>query len=45
MKKNKKNNITNPDPYEDIVRLENLDPYESVIKLNMLLKQNKKSFE
>ena len=32
MKKLKRNNKSNPDPYEDFVRSEELDPYESLIK-------------
>ena len=31
MRKTKKNYQTNPDPYEDIIRLEKLDPYETLI--------------
>ena len=43
MKKNKKNNNTSPDPYEDMLRLERLDPYEALIKSNNSLKKNKLS--
>ncbi len=43
MKKTKRNNESNPDPYEDIVRLHKLDPYETLIKTNNIYKQNKKS--
>tara|TARA_Y100001968_G_scaffold313434_1_gene337656 strand:+ start:488 stop:625 length:138 start_codon:yes stop_codon:yes gene_type:complete len=42
MKKSKKNNQRNPDPYEDIVRLEKLDPYEALIKSTVLHNQNNK---
>ena len=45
MKKSKKKYKTNPDPYEDIVRLEKLDPYEALIKLSLQLKQNNKFIE
>ena len=33
MKKSKKNN-SDPEPYEDRIRLEHLDPYEALIKSN-----------
>ena len=39
MRKTKKNYQTNPDPYEDIIRLEKLDPYEALIKLNNYIKK------
>ena len=42
MRKTKK---SNPEPYEDLLRLERLDPYETQIKSNMLLKQNKPPIE
>ena len=42
MRKTKKNN---PEPYEDMLRLENLDPYEAQIKSNVLQKQNKKTIK
>ena len=45
MRQTKRNHKSNPDPYEDIVRLEKLDPYESLIKSKLLLKQNYKSIE
>ena len=45
MKKLKKNNKINPDPYENFVRSENLDAYESLIKSFDILNQNKKSVE
>ncbi len=38
MKKNKRKSQSNPDPYEDIVKLEKLDPYEALIKFNLLKK-------
>jgi len=43
MKKTRINNQTNPDPYEDIVKLEKLDPYESLIKSYDFSKQKNKS--
>ena len=45
MRKNKKNNQSNPDPYEDYLRIDELDPYEALIKVNLRLKQNNKSLE
>ena len=45
MRKTKKNDKGNPDPYEDIVRLEKLDPYEALIKSNVFFKENNKSIE
>ena len=44
MKKTKRDKKVNPDPYEDIVRLEKLDPYETLIKSNEFLKKKYKSF-
>ena len=44
MKKNKRDNESNLDPYEDIVKLENLDPYEALIKSNLNQKQKNKYF-
>ena len=32
MRKTKKNNQSSPDPYEDMIRLEQLDLYEALIK-------------
>ena len=43
MRKTKKNHECNPDPYEDMIRLEQLDPYEALIKSNNLLKKDIKS--
>tara|TARA_B100000965_G_C18979908_1_gene493550 strand:- start:268 stop:405 length:138 start_codon:yes stop_codon:yes gene_type:complete len=45
MRKTKKNNESNPDPYEDIIRLDKLDPYESLIKSNNFLKKNNQSIK
>ena len=45
MKKPKRNEKCNPEPYEDIVRLEELDPYETLIKSYVFLKKNNKSIE
>ena len=43
MKKTKKNHSIRPDPYEDMIRLEQLDPYEALIKSNNnSLKKNNK---
>lgn len=44
MRKTKKKQ-SNPDPYEDMIRLNQLDPYESLIKLNNSFKNNNKSIE
>ena len=40
MRKTKK---INPEPYEDMLRLEKLDPYEAQIKSNRLLNKCKKN--
>ena len=42
MRKNDKNEKISPDPYEDLIRLEQLDPYESLIKSNNNRKKNNK---
>tara|TARA_B100000945_G_scaffold266321_1_gene226051 strand:+ start:194 stop:337 length:144 start_codon:yes stop_codon:yes gene_type:complete len=43
MKKSKKNNNHhNPEPYEDIIKLENLDPYEALIQSSLPLKKYEK---
>ena len=42
MKKTKKNQQSSPDPYEDMIRLDQLDPYEALIKSNNFLKKNHK---
>ncbi len=43
MKKTKKNqNSSPPDPYEDMIRIDELDPYEALIKPSNLLKKNNK---
>ena len=42
MRKTKKNHQSSPDPYEDMIRLEQLDPYEALIKSNKFLKKNYK---
>ena len=42
MRKIKKNHKINPDPYEDLIRLERLDAYEALIKSNDCLKKNNK---
>ncbi len=45
MKRNKKNENTNYDPYEHSLRLDQLDPYEGLIKSNILSKQKKKNVD
>ena len=45
MREINRNHKSNPEPYEDLIRLEQLDPYEALIKLNNFLKQNNKSTE
>ncbi len=45
MKKLKRKNKSNPDPYEDFVRSAKLDPYESLIKSYAIFKKNKNSLE
>ena len=39
MRKTKKNHESSPDPYEDMIRLEQLDPYEALIKSKNFLKK------
>ena len=34
--------ISNPDPYENIIRLEKLDPYETLIKLHIISNSKEK---
>ena len=41
MKKKKKKNEANSEPYEDRIRFDKLDPYEALIKSNLFL-ENKK---
>ncbi len=43
MRKTKNNHQSNPDPYEDMIRLKKLDPYEGLIQSNNFLKENNKS--
>ncbi len=45
MRETKRSHENNPEPYEDMLRLENLDPYEAQIKLNNFLEQNSKPSE
>ena len=45
MRRAKKKYESSPEPYEDIVRLENLDPYEALIKLKVDTKQKNKYVE
>jgi len=40
MKQANKENTSNLDPYEQIIRLEKLDPYESCINSNIKQKNN-----
>ena len=42
MRKTKKNHQMSPDPYEDLIRLEQLDAYEALIKSNTYSKKNHK---
>ena len=42
MRRTKKNLQSSPDPYEDMIRLEQLDPYEALIKTKNFLKKNHK---
>ena len=42
MKKTNMNQQSSPDPYEDLIRLEQLDPYEALIKLNNSPRKNNK---
>ena len=42
MKKTKKNENTNYDPYENQLRLDSLDPYEGLIRSNIFIKRKKK---
>ena len=39
MKKSKKHQNSKPEPYEDMIRLEQLDPYETLIKSNYFFKK------
>ena len=41
MRKTKKSHLSSPDPYEDMIRLDQLDPYEALIKSSNFLKKNK----
>ena len=41
----RKTNKTNPEPYEDTLRLEKLDPYETLIKSDGFMKKNNKLIE
>ena len=43
MRKTKKNHKSDPDPYEDMIRLKQLDPYEALIQSDYLLKKNNKT--
>ncbi len=45
MKKIKRDNKNNPEPYEDAVKFEQLDPYESLIKSNFFSKSKNKYVE
>ena len=45
MRKTKRSNKNNPEPYEDMLRLEKLDPYEAQIKSKNFSKQNHKLVE
>jgi len=43
--KSKSSNQSNPDPYEEMVRLEKLDAYESLIRSNFSLKETSNSID
>ena len=45
MRKTKKNQQNSPEPYEDMIRLEQLDPYEALIISKNFLKKNNKLIE
>ena len=45
MKRTKKNNKSNPDPYEGMLKLEKIDPYESLINSSLFHKKNNKSIK
>ena len=45
MRRTKNNFKNSPDPYEDLIRLEQLDAYEALIKSNSILKKNNKQIE
>tara|TARA_B100000214_G_scaffold250014_1_gene183709 strand:- start:95 stop:232 length:138 start_codon:yes stop_codon:yes gene_type:complete len=45
MGKTEKKQKNNPDPYEDMIRLEQLDPYEALIKFKNFFKNSNKSIE
>ena len=40
MRKTKKHDQNSPEPYEDMIRLEQLDPYETLIKSKICLKKS-----
>ena len=42
MRRTKNNFKNSPDPYEDMIRLEQLDPYEALIKSKIFVKKNHK---
>ena len=41
MRKTQKKYQSSPDPYEDMIRLDQLDPYEAQIKSNIFLKKKR----
>ena len=43
MRKTKRIDKITPEPYEDMIRLNELDPYEAQIKSNIFLRKNNKS--
>ncbi len=43
MKKSNKNHLSQADPYEDIIRLEELDPYETLIQMKYTSQSKKDS--
>ncbi len=42
MRKNQKDQKSDPEPYEDMLRLEKLDPYENQLQSKLILKQKQK---
>ena len=45
MRKPKRNHKRNPEPYEDMIRLEQLDPYEALIKSKIFRQKNNQQIE
>ena len=45
MKRTNRKTHANPDPYEDVIRLEKLDPYETLIQSCLSSKRKKEIIE